>query len=284
MRGDQREGSGHTEMLHDGDAERSALFGIGGRAEFVQQHERIGRDVERHLADVGNVRGKGAEIFLDGLVVADIRQHLLEERKLGFQRRNRKARLRHQAEQSDGFQGDRFAAGVGTADQQRVAVFGEFQADRHRLVLTAPQHVLQQRMARFAQQQSVAEARERRNRTRLRTAPWRRSVPVPPWWPASAGWSRRGRAGGRSVPAGCDALPAPLLRKGAPARCSGRWFRGARQTACGRWSWPRESRRRACAAARRSAGTTKRSLRMVTNSSWRIPSSLCALRNRSRDS
>ena len=91
-------------MLHDGHAQRAAFFGIGGRAQFVQQHQRIGRHVERHLADVRDVRGKRAEVFLDGLVVADIRQHLLEDRKLGFRRGHRQARLRHQAEQPDGLQ------------------------------------------------------------------------------------------------------------------------------------------------------------------------------------
>ncbi len=121
VRGDQREGAGRAEVLDDGHAERAALFGIGGRAQFVQQHQRIGRDVERHLADVGDVRGKGAEVFLDGLVVADIGQHLLEERELGLGGGHRQAGLRHQAEQSHGLQRDGLAAGVGAADQQRAA-------------------------------------------------------------------------------------------------------------------------------------------------------------------
>ena len=84
VRGDQREGAGRAEVLHERDAERAALFGIGGGAEFVEQHQRIRRDVQRHLADVGDVRGEGAEVFLDRLVVADIGQHLLEERELGL--------------------------------------------------------------------------------------------------------------------------------------------------------------------------------------------------------
>ena len=52
---------------------------------------------------------------------------------------------------------------------------------------------------------------------------------------------------------------------------------------CGRWSWRHESPHPSCASARRH-GTTKRSLRMVTNSSCRMPSSRCAFRKRSSDS
>ena len=122
VRGDQREGAGRAEVLHDGHAQRAALFGIGGRAQLVQQHQRIRRHIQRHLADVGDVRRKGAEVFLDGLVVADIGQHLLEERELGFGGGHRQRRLRHQAEQPDGLQRHGLAAGVGAADQQRAAL------------------------------------------------------------------------------------------------------------------------------------------------------------------
>ncbi len=104
MRGGQREGAGSAEMLHYRDAQRAALLGIGGRAHFVQQHQRVRRDVEDHLADVRNVRGKCAETLLNGLVVADIRQHLLENRELGFRRRHRQPGLRHQRQQPHGFQ------------------------------------------------------------------------------------------------------------------------------------------------------------------------------------
>ena len=55
-------------------------------------------------------------------LVADIGQHLLEDRKLGFGRGHGQPGLRHQGEQADGLQRDRFAAGVGAADQQRAAV------------------------------------------------------------------------------------------------------------------------------------------------------------------
>ena len=103
--------------------------------------------------------GEGAEVFLNGLVVADIRQHLLEERELGFGRGHGKAGLRHQAEQPDGLEGDGFAAGIGAADQQGAAVAGS----SSRVMGTgglaaAAQHVLQQRVARVLEAEALAEA------------------------------------------------------------------------------------------------------------------------------
>ena len=52
MRRDQRERARRAEVLHDRDAQRAALFRVGRRAQFVQQHQRIRRHVQRHLADV----------------------------------------------------------------------------------------------------------------------------------------------------------------------------------------------------------------------------------------
>ena len=65
VRGNQRERAGHPEMLHNGDAQRAALLGVGGGAQFVQQHQRVRRHVERHFANIGDVSGKRAEVFLD---------------------------------------------------------------------------------------------------------------------------------------------------------------------------------------------------------------------------
>jgi len=48
------------------------------------------------------VRGERAEVFLNGLIVADIGQHLAEERELGLGGGHGQGRLRHEAEQADG--------------------------------------------------------------------------------------------------------------------------------------------------------------------------------------
>ena len=139
--GNQGERAGRAEMLHHGHAQRAALFGIGGGAQLVEQDQRIGRDIESHVADVGNVRREGAEVLLNRLVVSDIRQDLREERKLGLRGGHGQPGLGHQAQQAHGFQRDCFAAGIGAADEQRAAVPVQFQAHRHGRFAAPPQHV-----------------------------------------------------------------------------------------------------------------------------------------------
>ena len=117
--GNQGVSAGRAEMLDDGHAQRAALFGVGGCAQFVQKHQRIGRDIERHLADVGDVRGKRAQVFLNGLIVADIGQHLVEEGELSLGGGHGKGRLRHQAEQTHGLQRHRLAAGTAVLWRRR---------------------------------------------------------------------------------------------------------------------------------------------------------------------
>ena len=53
-----------------------------------------------------------AEAFLNGLLVAHFRQHLLEQRELRFRRRHRQRRLRHQSQQPNGLHRNRFATRV----------------------------------------------------------------------------------------------------------------------------------------------------------------------------
>ena len=125
MRGDQRERTRGAEVLHQRHAQRAALLGIRGRAQFVEQHQRIRHHVQRHLADVGDVRRKRAQVLLNRLVIADIRQHSRERRKLGVLGRHRQPRQRHQAQQAHRLQRHRLAARVGTADQQRPPVLGQ---------------------------------------------------------------------------------------------------------------------------------------------------------------
>ena len=96
MRRNQRERAGCAEMVHHRHTQRSALFRIGGGAQLVQQHEGIRRHVQNHFPNARDMRRKCAQAFLDGLVVADIRQHLLEYRQLRLLAWNRQPGLRHQ--------------------------------------------------------------------------------------------------------------------------------------------------------------------------------------------
>ena len=68
-------------------------------------------------------------------MVADVGQHLVEEREFGFEGGDGQAGVGHQREQADGLERDRFAAGVGAADQQRAFGSIERQARPARRVL-----------------------------------------------------------------------------------------------------------------------------------------------------
>ena len=100
------------EVLCDRDGERSAFFGIGGRAELVQQDERRRVGLARDAVEVDDVRGEAREVALDGLRVANVGVDAGEERQPRFVGRNRNTRLRHQGQQPDGLERDSLAAGV----------------------------------------------------------------------------------------------------------------------------------------------------------------------------
>ena len=81
-----------AEGVEHRDAQRAAFFGIGGAAEFVDQHQRIRRGAFQHRADRHDVGGEGAEAFLNRLVVADVGQHLVEQAGTRLRRRERGGR------------------------------------------------------------------------------------------------------------------------------------------------------------------------------------------------
>ena len=86
-------------------------------------------------------------------MVADVGQHLIEQRKLGFERGNRQPGVGHQREQADGFERDGFAAGVGAADQQRAHRLIERKRNRDDALSLRAQDVFEQRMAGAAEDQ-----------------------------------------------------------------------------------------------------------------------------------
>src|SRR5204862_2984654 len=99
-----------------------------------------------------------AEALLNGLVIADVGQNLLEDGQLCFRAWDWQTRLRHQDQQADRLQRYRFAAGVGTADQQRAALRIQLQGDRLNGFALPPQHIFQKRVPRRPQQQLLPEA------------------------------------------------------------------------------------------------------------------------------
>src|SRR5579863_5690361 len=129
MRGDDGYTADVGEVAGNGDGESGAFFGIGGRAEFVEEHKRVRGGGARNGIDVGDVGGKGGKILLDRLVVADVGENGVEDGEFGAVGGDGKSGLGHQREQADGFQGDGFAAGVGAGDDELAAGAFEFDGD-----------------------------------------------------------------------------------------------------------------------------------------------------------
>ena len=122
----------------------------------------------RDEIDIGDVRGEGGEILLDGLVVADVGEDGVEDGELGAVGGDGKAGLGHQREQADGFEGDGFAAGVGAGDDELAAGAFEFDGDGDYGDALGFQIAFEQRMAGVVQQEaSFARRTLRRPHGRL---------------------------------------------------------------------------------------------------------------------
>ena len=72
------------------------------------------------------MRREGRKALLDALLIADVDQHLLIDRNSAvFCYRKHQTAHRHQGHQADGFQGNRFTAGVRSGDDQCIEILSE---------------------------------------------------------------------------------------------------------------------------------------------------------------
>ena len=115
--------------------ERRTLGRVRARAQLVKQHERVAVTVGNDVDDILHVGGEGGQRLLDGLLVADVRQHLPEDGDgAAVVRRNVQAALRHQCQKADGLERDGLAAGVWAGDDERVEIRAEPQRDGNDLL------------------------------------------------------------------------------------------------------------------------------------------------------
>ena len=79
-----------------------------------------------------HVRREGRQALLDALLVADVGEHLLEDRhpRAGVGG-DMQAALRHQRQQAHGLERHRLAAGVRAGDQQDAEAAAQLDGDRH---------------------------------------------------------------------------------------------------------------------------------------------------------
>ena len=154
MSGDDADGADLAEMFGDGYSQGRAFRRVGSGAEFVQQHQRLGRRRAGDEIDVGDVRGERREVLLDGLVIADVGEHGIEHRQLGALGRDRDSGLRHQHQQADGLERHRLPAGVGAADDELMVGRFELDCDRHDARAARLQRALERGMAGVAEERA----------------------------------------------------------------------------------------------------------------------------------
>ena len=118
------------QFLEQGAGEGGALGGVGAGAELVEQDEGARSGGLDDADDVGHVGGEGGEGLFDRLFVADVGEDVVEDGDAGAGLGGDwQSGLGHEAEQSDGLEGDGLAAGVGSGDEDAAGVGGECGGD-----------------------------------------------------------------------------------------------------------------------------------------------------------
>lgn len=113
--------------------DRLPLLGVGAAAQLVNEHEAAFVRLADDGNDVADMGGKGGEVLLDRLRVADVAEHVAEHGDLGAVRRgDKQPAARHQAEQPAHFQRHRLAAGVRAGNEQEFISLSQRDGDGHR--------------------------------------------------------------------------------------------------------------------------------------------------------
>ena len=91
----------------------------------------MGVGLFKNIDDIRQMTGECAQVLFDGLFVANVCVHSFEDGKCtALVYRNHHARLGHQREEPDGFEGDSFAPGVWTGYNENVTVVVEIDVNR----------------------------------------------------------------------------------------------------------------------------------------------------------
>src|SRR5215471_1719231 len=99
--------------------------------------------------------GKRGKVLFNGLVVANVRQYRVKNRKLRTYRRHRNAALGYQGQQPNRLQGNCLASRIGTADDELPVGAVQLDCDRNYSTATRTKIAFQQRMTRSAQLQKI---------------------------------------------------------------------------------------------------------------------------------
>ena len=136
MGGGRRQGALAAGILDDGDGQGRTLYGIRTGPQLVEQQQAVLVRLPEDLHGVGHMGGEGGQALLDALLVAHVSQDAAEHSQAAAAvGRDVQAALSHEAQQTDGLQGDSLAAGVGAGDDQGVKCVSQLYGDGHRLGL-----------------------------------------------------------------------------------------------------------------------------------------------------
>ena len=128
---DDRAAADAVELVEDRPAQGRAVGRVGARPELVEQDQRARRRLAQDLADPPHVRREGRERLLQALLVADIGEHVVEDRELrALAGRDVQAGLGHDRQQADRLERDRLAAGVRAGHDQDLKSNPEIHVDR----------------------------------------------------------------------------------------------------------------------------------------------------------
>ena len=128
---------------------RSANLGFRTATELVDKDETAFVAVFHHYLHIGQVRGVGAEVIFDRLLVADVNEYIAEYAGMAtFVHRDEQAALQHVLQQPYSFQADRLSAGVGTGDDENTLFFVQLYIQRYNFFPMFGKRELQQRMYR----------------------------------------------------------------------------------------------------------------------------------------
>ena len=120
------------EVLQHAERQGRALVGVGAAADLVAQHQGVGPGLAQELRQVAQVGREAGQGLGDGLVVPQVGQHAAHQGQPRVLAGGHvPAALGQQAEHADGLQGDRLAAGVGSADHQGPGAGRHLQLQGH---------------------------------------------------------------------------------------------------------------------------------------------------------
>ena len=87
-----RQGADFPEFFQNRARQRRAFARLRAAADFVQKDQGTRRSGFEHRLDREHMRGKGAEMIRDRLLVADIGENVVEERQVSLLRREPESR------------------------------------------------------------------------------------------------------------------------------------------------------------------------------------------------